>query len=144
MSLDNKISVKAVVGNIGKLISDGKITDEKPVMRVFGVAAKIRNGESDNGVWIAFLGQFEAINLLDGVEYRSGKLFLPSVASDLLEGAISSNGGKPVEFGYDISVEQNEDSSTGYIYSVVSLIEPKEDVTMSRLKKSVMAKKSAK
>jgi len=137
MALIKKISVKTVAGNVKKMIAaqaEGK-AKSIPVMRVYGVATRMLTGEGDNGSWVAFIGQFKAVNLLDGVEYTSGKLFLPDVASDLLEGALGAAETNSVEFGFDVIVVPDESSGTGYVYQAEPLIEPEKDDTFSRLEK---------
>ena len=141
MALIKKISVKTVAGNVKKMIAAQPEGEAMPVtiMRVYGVATKTVTGESDNGNWVAFLGQFKAINLLDGTEYSSGKLFLPGVASDLLEGALGGDNNS-AEFGFDIIVVPDDSSAVGYVYQAESLIQPTEDDTLSRLEKSLPGK----
>jgi len=142
MALIKKISVKTVAGNIKKLIAAQPEGEEKPVpfMRVYGVATRVETGESDYGVWKAFIGQFKAVNLLDGVEYSSGKLFLPDVAGDLLEGALGASETSSVEFGFDLIAVPDTESNVGYVYQAEPLIEPAKDDTFSRLEKSLPGK----
>lgn len=137
MALIKKISVKTVVGNVKKMVANEEIKEKTAVMRVFGVASKVVTGTSDNGDWVAFIGQFKAINTVSGEEFASGKLFLPGVASDLLEGAVNSDEANAVEFGFDILVEPNDASATGYIYQAESLIAPSEDDTLARMEKAI-------
>ena len=140
MALVKKISVKVVVGNVKKMVASGEIKEKTAVMRVYGIASKIVTGTSDNGDWVAFLGQFKAINLLTGVDFTSGKLFLPGVASDLVEGAINGDGANAIEFGFDVLVEPDESSAVGYIYQAESLIPPSDDDTLSKLEKTLTAR----
>jgi len=139
MALIKKISVKTVCGNIKKMIASQPEGEEKsvPVMRAYGTATRTQTGEGDNGPWVAFVGQFKAVNLLDGVEYTSGKMFLPDVASDLLEGALGAAENNNVEFAFDIIAVPDEASATGYVYQAESLIEPEKDDTFSRMEKTL-------
>lgn len=137
MALIKKLSVKTVVGNVKKMVASEAITKPTAVMRMFGVATRTQTGEGDNGPYVAFIGQFKAINLLDGTEYTSGKAFLPDVASDLLEGALASEGANGAEFAFDILVVPDESSAPGYVYQAESLIKPSEDDTLARLEKAV-------
>jgi len=137
MALIKKLSVKTVCGNIKKMVAAEEIKGATPIMRVFGTASRAVVGESDNGPWVAFVGQFKAVNLLDGTEHQSGKLFLPDVASDLLEGAVSANEAGSVEFGFDILAVPDESSAVGYVYQANSLIKPAEDDTLLRLEQNL-------
>ncbi len=139
MALIKKISVKTVAGNIKNMIAAQPEGEEKPipVMRVYGVASRTATGESDNGSWTAFIGQFKAINLIDGTEHNSGKLFLPDVAGDLLEGALLASETNSVEFGFDIIAVPDDVSAPGYVYDAEPLIEPAKDDTFFRLEKNL-------
>ncbi len=142
MALIKKISVKTVAGNIKKMIAAQPEGEEKPIpfMRVYGVATSVETGESDYGAWKAFIGQFKAINLLDGTEYNSGKLFLPNVAGDLLDGSLGASEINNVEFGFDLIAVPDSESTVGYVYEAEPLIEPAKDDTFSRLERNLPGK----
>ena len=133
MALVKKLSVKSVVGDVKKMVAAGDIKKSTPVMRAYGKATGIQTGTSDNGDWVAFKGEFKGINLLTGEEYGSGKLFMPDVASDLLEGMLVGEEVNGVEFGFDLLVKPDASSATGYVYEAEPLIKPAQDDTLSRL-----------
>lgn len=130
--LTKKLSVKSVVGNIKLMVRDGAIKDGDQIMRVYGTASALATGTSDFGDWVGFKGNFKAINLITSEAFASGKLFLPDVAGDLLEGAVSGSDGA-VEFGFDIAIEYDDQSATGYIYTATPILEPAEDEALSRI-----------
>lgn len=124
-ALVSKISVKTVCGKI-----DRKTLTEEPkaIMRVLGIAKAKFTGEGDKGAYVGFKGQFKATNLETGKQYFSGKMYLPGSASDLLEGQFTGDPKQdaPVNFGFTITVQEDESSSVGYIYGCESLMEPDE------------------
>jgi len=140
--LSKKISVKSIVGNVKVMVRDGEIKDGQNVMRAYGTASTVIGGDSDYGPWIAFKGNFKAENLLTGEVVASGKLFLPEVGSDLLEGAVNGCDGQ-VEFAFDIGVKYDDDSATGYIYTATPLLEAAEDEAMNRIEQNFAAKLDA-
>lgn len=138
----NKISVKTVCGKIDRkrfygenAPADGKI----PVMRVMGIANGFKTGTSDNGDWIAILGQFAATDLSTGEIARSGQCFLPISATGLVHAALRAEGVQHVEFAFDIVAVLDESSATGYIYETHSLIAPKEDDPVTKMMAALSA-----
>jgi len=132
-----KLSFKTVVGKVNRreLPEDGS---PMLVMRVIGVANKLVTGNSDYGTFAGFLGNFEATNVASGEVFRSGKMFLPTVCSSLLEAAIAANNGANVEFGFDIGVKE-ADNSVGYEYTATPIIEASETDPVSLLKSRISA-----
>lgn len=123
MQLVKKISVKTVFGNIDvRKLSDSPIA----IMRIIGVATKIKSGESEFGQWTAFLGQFKATNLQTNEVFASGKCFLPPQASEILEGQFDDEHSR-IEFAFDISAKYSEDSTVKYEYIVEPLFKPAEN-----------------
>jgi len=126
--LIGKISVRHVVGTKGGILtavmSDKEVSHK--LMRVVGIASDIKSGEGDNGPWTGLKGQFKATNLVTGEMFQSGQCFLPSVASDMVEGALKA-GATAVEFGFDISAQFDEQSATSYVYHAEPLFEAAEN-----------------
>lgn len=137
MALIKKISIAKVIGNLKKMVAADEITEPTPVMRVFGVATGVKEGNSDNGPWVAVTGQFKAINLLSGEESASGVCFMPDVAIDSVVGQLRQDGINAVEFGYDIICRPSEDSAVGYEYDAEPLIKPNEDDAVTRLEAAI-------
>lgn len=135
MALVKKLSMKIIVGNVKVLIREKEILDGQNIVRIYGVASAIQTGESDNGPWVAFKGQFKATNLLTGEVSASGKCFMPDVAGDLIEGAVA-NGGN-VEFAFDIGIKFDDDSATGYVYTATPLMKAATDDAMNRLESNL-------
>ena len=131
-SLSKKLSVKGVVGNVKKMVVEGEIADGQKIARFLGSAHSVLTGTGDNGDWVAFKGNFGATNLITGEKLRSGKCFLPDVASDVLH-AMVTEADSPVEFAFDIAIKKDASSATGYVYSAVPLLQPKQDDPLSRM-----------
>lgn len=144
MKLLKKLSVKTVCGDMKKwarenFLAEDSTLETQDVLRVIGIANKLETGEGDNGAWVAFKGSFKCVNLMTGEECRGGKLFLPDVASDLIETALSDENNDSVEFGFDISIMKNEKSAVGYEYSATPLLEAKEADPLAALEQSIPA-----
>lgn len=125
MSFVRKITVKNIVGAVKDYVPSEK---EAPVMlvRVVGSVSRLAHGTSNFGgeesPWVKFLGQFKAVNLLTGEEFRAFTCLLPSIASEPLEAAVAE-ADAPVEFAFDLGVRWS-DTPIGYEYVCNPLIEP--------------------
>jgi hypothetical protein len=118
--LTNKLSIKTIVGKIDKK----SLTEEnQDLCMIFGYAREIFTGQHGTfGDYTGFKGAFQGINLKTSERFQAGKLFLPDMASNLLEGELAS--GNEVEFAFNIGVKADESSSVGYSYTVTPLIKP--------------------
>lgn len=130
-----KISAKNVVGDIKKMVAADQIKKETVVMRVLGVAHATTTGASSFGDWMAFKGRFKATNTLTGEEFSSGKCFLPSIASEIVETALAlrTDHTLPVEFAMDITVVPDSTVAVGYQYGVQQVFEAAPDDVLDRL-----------
>jgi hypothetical protein len=128
-----KISAKSIGVNVEMEIGKDAKGKDTPVaksnehnkflFRVLGMASGMKTGVSTYGEWVAFMGQFEATVIETGEVFRAGKLFLPPIASNLLQGAVN---GSPVEFGFDVGVTPAPNSATGYEWTVTPILEVSE------------------
>jgi hypothetical protein len=127
----NKISTKTIVGKIKAPES------AEALYKVYGIATKVVHGETAFGAFVAFLGDFKAVNLKTNEVVRSGKCFLPDVAANMLQGALEhSDSG--VEFGFVVNAEP-ADNQSGYQYTVSPLIESNAADPMSLLEKRLLS-----
>src|SRR5258708_3606618 len=86
----------------------GKVLKDKakavPLMRVYGVATRMKPGESDFGPYLRFLGQFRALNIETGEAFRAPVLLLPKFLEEELAGAMGSGENvRSSEFAIEIS-----------------------------------------
>ncbi len=125
-----KLSVKKVIGAKPKFDDEDQKT--KDVMQVVGVASGMKTGTSDNGDWTALTGNFAAVNLETGEQFRSGVCFIPDVALDPIVGQLNQ-GVTAVEFGWTISIKRDENAATGYVYTARPLIEADENDPLEQL-----------
>jgi hypothetical protein len=135
--ISKKLSTKSVVGNVKEIrkiaeSGEGKHVD---IMRVMGVAKKLQVGESDNGEWLAFKGNFEYINLITGESHVGSRCFLPAPIDSMVEAQLEGN--TAVEFAFDITVVEVEESATGYEYGAKTILKPSENDPMEMLKQTV-------
>lgn len=113
-TLLKKLSVATVYGEISK--DSEAVNNSSPIIRVFGIASGIRTGQSNFGDWVAFTGDFGAINLESGEAYRGPQVFIPQPAQGMLEAALSKS--ENVEFAFEIGVKPSKKGSMGYEYTV--------------------------
>lgn len=143
-----KLSAKTVIGNVRNLLPRDELNDDKTVkvnrngesvklMRVIGQCTGMKTGESQFGPWIAFTGSFQAIKMETGEIFRSGKIFLPEVAEQLLAPLVMEADGKAVEFAFDIEAKRDDSLAIGYIYEVTPLLEVAESDPMKALMERV-------
>lgn len=89
----------------------------------FGVVEGIKTVESRYGDTNSmFIGEFRAIHPLTGKFFYSEKAFFFGAVSQKLAATFHSGGGKPVEFAYEISSQEDETAQIGYTYVAVTLI----------------------
>lgn len=112
------------------------------VMRVYGMASGQKPGRSDNGEYIGFFGQFEAINLITGEKFRSKKLILGAIGemtlSDALTRAQADNPEAQIEFGADITVQKKTNTKGGgweHQWGFIPLLRPEYDGSNDALSK---------
>lgn len=136
MNIISKISTKTIFGTVNaKTPSDeGVVKANGALYRVFGMASDVKHGESQYGPYTEFRGQFRALNLHTGEEYQAGKCFLPVVASNLLEGILTSV--DAAQFAFDIGVKE-ADTQIGYEYTVTPLIAADEADPLTALANSL-------
>lgn len=133
-----KITTKNVIGDMKDIAAHMRVAGEhsKLLYNVLGIARAAEAKETDYGIGTKFKGNFMAVNLLTGEEFRAGSCYLVGAANELLAGAI---GDSPVEFGFVIGVELDDASATGYVYTAESLIKPTENDPLTLLSKSISA-----
>jgi len=90
------------------------------LFQAYGLATGVRYGEGDNGPWIKFTGQFEAVNMQTGVLVRSGELFLPNNVTPILESQIIAGKGDEkftgIQFAIEVGAQEDEESAVGYVF----------------------------
>lgn len=131
-TLVGKISTKTVIGGIKEI----KAAADGPIMRIFGIMRGTKKGmtarqNQDGSIaqqeWTAFIGNFQAVNLLTGQNFISAKAFLPGAAGALIEQTWNEaqdgeNGAESMKFAFDIIKTANDTSAVGYTYSATPLI----------------------
>lgn len=153
MNLAKKLSMKILVGNVANYIpmkeieeqKNGKtITKEVPnngatvmLVNVAGLARGIRTGSSNFGDWTALTGDFVAEALVGdkaGQKFRTGQLFLPDVALNLILPVVEEIGRNgAVEMAFSVGITAEATSNTGYEYTAQFLMEPAENDPLETL-----------
>ncbi len=112
-----KLSTKLIIGK-----GIGKVTEPTDLNTVFGVVTGLRQGMSNYGPWIAFLGEFEVTRSSDGVVMRAPQILLPDGARERLQ-MDSAGEGVPIEFGFVIRALPSANQH-GFEQEVVTVIRP--------------------
>lgn len=138
-SLLKKISVKNVCGDI-KAPAIGE-TVEKMVIMGYAKSTEIK--KTTFGDSVGFHGDFKAIDVSTGEEFRSGVCYLPDVAENLLSNAMDDAGGAVVEFGFSVSVigvkGRTPEEPTKYEYRCKPLTESAENDPLALLENRIKA-----
>jgi hypothetical protein len=145
MEILKKISVKTcnahpameIVKVDGKDVTRAK--GKQSLLRILGMSNDIKRGTGDYGPWVAFVGAFEATNLVSGEVFQSSICLLPESAAGLLSVAVSKEAGKTVEFALDIGVEP-ANNPMGFQYTIKPLMESDETDPLRHLKNNITAK----
>lgn len=128
-----KLSVKSVYGPVKFAEGEAK----RNLCIIGGVANAEISGDSNYGKWTAFSGDFFAVNMVTGEEFRGAKCFLPLPAQELLSAAIKAMGGKGdgVQFRFGIGVTPDTDkrNKSGYQYFVRNLDAPETAGVLTKL-----------
>ena len=154
--LVRKISSKTVMGKIEAP------TKQTNLFHVYGIAHKVRIGESDKGPWVALVGRFEAVRISDGQTFEAAQCFLPEPMSSIISEQLSitepvlDGDGKAVKdengivktkrtsdsirFALEIGVKKS-DSPVGYEYTTKPLMNPAEQDVLADLRKLLPAPK---
>ena len=150
INIVKKASMKILVGDVkaqrlfetvknsaGKDIivyTDGAQVD---LARIVGIARGTKTGESQYGPWTALTGEFIAEALVGpkvGQRFRSGTLFLPDVALDLVTPVLAGlEKGAGMEIGFTVGIINDETSQNAYNYTAEFLAEPAENDPLSNL-----------
>jgi len=143
--LSKKITSKEVMGNIKALVREhgvGKKDGDKiELYTIIGQVIGHTTGDSDYGPWIKLKGRFRATNKLTGDIYNSAAAMLPEEATDPLLAVLAIDGASSVDMGFDIALQIDDSSATGYVYTVTPLMSPSEDDPLERLAASLDGQK---
>jgi len=110
----------------------GKVTW---LMKVYGIAAKIKPDSSDLGPYVRFVGQFRSVDMVTGRICSAGQMILPKIAQDLLAGAVESS--NSVQFGFQLGVRYDETAAVKYVYVCESLLAPAQNDPLTMLESSI-------
>lgn len=135
MMLQKKISVAKLVGKTTAVkVSKGEFDGVKGQLdcgKFIGRASGVKTGTSDFGDWRALTGQFRGISP-EGAVMDSGICFMPDVALDMVIGQLEG-GAQAVDFAFQIVAVEDEESTVGFSYRAVPLLQPEEDNVITRL-----------
>lgn len=91
MKILKKISAKDVLGNVTDIVVTMAVNEIKDVYSVAGICDGYEQGVGTYGEWTRFVGNFEAINYVDGEVIRSSKAHVPDVMEQLMLDGVKEN-----------------------------------------------------
>ena len=121
-NLIRKISAKSVCGRIEAPKKAVKL------FTVFGIATKVKTGQSDYGPWTALVGQFEAVNAETGEIFQAPQCFLPDPMNSMIAEQLEEcdeDGNRvtqSVQFSVDVGIKPS-DVPVGYEYTTKTVVE---------------------
>lgn len=143
MKLLKKITVKGVLERkpTAALLGDA---NNFAIMTVFGTATSCKPekhefGDGNFSEYNRFRGNFSAVRVSDGEEFRSGTLIMPDVAGDALAGVMADleEGKASVQFAFFIGIK-NSESPIGYEYTAEPLTEPQEHDPLLQMRRQLL------
>lgn len=132
MELIRKITIRTV--GVSKADIKAKVKDAEggvPLVRIVGETVEAKVGQTDKGQFIRLLGDFVAINESTGKRYQSAQCILPTFVSEPLAAALKMS--QSVSFALLIGAKADDDSITGYVFTVESLTKAEPTDKMRRL-----------
>jgi hypothetical protein len=109
---------------------------------MYGMLTETQTIDTTYGTSVCFKGEIEALNMVTGEIFRSGKMYLPEIAEVPLTTAMASlASGDKLKFGLEILVEKNQSAKGGckYKYAVRSLIELSQDDELAKMRLALPA-----
>lgn len=131
-----KITVKTVCGKVNfEEVMERKQID---LMAVYGVARGMSPGASEHGPYVAFIGDFRAVNLKNGEEFASAKIIMPKIIEEQIAGAgPGGSGDKEIKFAFQLGVKYDAEAATKYVYTFRPLLETADASVMDELRGAV-------
>lgn len=139
-----KITIKGLGCDPRKVVNveSGKL----PLARIFGKVASVRykEDEKNGGMYVAFIGSFEAFNLETGEVYRSGVLYLPKGISEIMETAVTKlkkgedDQESVISFAFEIRAVKAT-NPIGYSYEAQALQAPDKQDELAELRRQMLA-----
>ena len=93
VNIVKKLSMKVLVGNVKAIAKPLKTGESVELAKVVGIARGLKVGTSNFGDWTALMGDFVSsvsVGEKKGQQFRTGQLFLPDVALNLVESTVAN------------------------------------------------------
>lgn len=139
-----KISAKTVCGDL-KEVAPKKGEKNKSIMRVFGHARRAELVAGNDGFKDSykFIGQFGAVNLTTGEEFRAPVMYLPEPYQSMLASEVQAREAKGdasvVTIGLDLALKYvGEKTKTGYEYVTVPVFEAEGEDPLAAIRDEAM------
>ncbi len=122
----------------------GEFTPEsapRALCRLFGTVSDHEVISTTIGDSTRFKGDVEGINLATGEVYKSFKMFLPNIISEVMENALDKREDpeQHLEFGFEIGAQYSEKGRTGYAYTVKPFVKTDTRDALAHLREKAVA-----
>lgn len=104
--------------------------------KVGGTITGMQDGVGTYGPWYKFVGEFLAIDMINGEEISSTAVCLQEPLQTMVLGQLKAEGS--LEFAAEIGIRRRDDLATGYEFVMKPLIETKQPDHVERLKKLML------
>lgn len=114
---------KITLGNCGAQPTKGSVKEAEDRLFVLALIGDYKEGNTQYGDYVAFLGQFLAVNLATGEQFRASKAIFPGIVEEMLLTQVKQTiaSGGVLQTRFNIGVEPSEKGSMGFAYNCVIL-----------------------
>lgn len=134
VTMVKKLGAKQIIGNVKKAVADFCTNDGDKVTlyTIFGTANGIKTGTTNHGDWVAFQGQFEATNYVDGKGYASNQAFITEPIQSMLVRALEES--DAVDFAITVDAKRRDDLAVGYEYITTPHVKTQQSDPLAHLR----------
>ncbi len=152
MQLIKKLSSKSIMGAVKKIAmstfflendiekSNPEAPSQIAMYKLYGICNGIKTGESDNGEWVSFEGDFKAVRVDNNEEFRAPRAFISEPAAGMMRAALEEN--DSIELAFEVSIVPAT-NAYGYEYRTNPIFEVAESQPLLDLEKRIQLRLDA-
>lgn len=147
-----KLSSKSIMGAVKKIAMSSfylendiekpnpDAVSQIPMYKLYGICNGIKTGESDNGEWVSFEGDFKAIRVDNDEAFRAPRAFISEPAAGMMRTALEEN--DSIELAFEVSIVPAI-NAYGYEYRTNPIFEVAESQPLLDLEKRIQLRLDA-
>lgn len=152
MQLIKKLSSKSIMGKVMKIAMvtfylendiekpNPDAPTQIPMYKLYGICNGIKTGESDNGEWVSFEGDFKAVRDDNQEEFRAPRAFISDPAASMMRTALEEN--DSIELAFEVAIIPAT-NAYGYEYRTNPIFEVAESQPLLDLEKRIQLRLDA-